>query len=945
MNDLELLRKYVQDGSEAAFAELARRYVSLVYTAAMRHVHNAQDAEDVTQAVFLLLARKSRSLSKSVVVPGWLLRATHFASKTLLRARARRQRHESRAATMKQTTSGSSMRSNGSAPDWDRVAPLLDEAIAALANPARDALVLRFFRNKSYREVAERLSIAEPAARQRVARAVEQLRNFFANRGVVLTTAALEGLVVGHGVQPAPAALVPLAAALGVKGAAVAARHAVLAQGAAMAMVPASVKVGLVAAIVLIVGAVSMTVYEGHRGDRSALVAAGAPAAITPIQVQSAPIRGRVIDPTGRPAVGAEVLLARASTPVSVYAARGSGVLAVKSGPDGSFEFPSQSDATAIVARSDEGVAQVRVADLQTIDVIRLVPWGRIEGTLKVGNAPQVGQTVELSRTGGSLAEWYAWRIMHEARARTDGRGHFVFDRVIPLPPGTPNQLELKWRAPSAAGQRFAQFWVAPRQTLKVQLGGTGRPVIGRLNAPPGLPPFVGQLVAQPPASQPARAIAWRPAIIPVVASADGSFRADDVPAGAYNLVLISAEAVRGAPISEAAAQANTQVIVPEMAGGRSDQPLDVGTLAAVINVRLSPGKPAPDFVANLPDGRSILLSDMRGKFVLLHLRQAGTDDEQWVRTSDLKVIRDRFGGRNDFVLLDVPFSPQIGPTAESQSILARIAARVRAMSRPDSTRPATAPSSEIPQVYLSSATRLFLIGPDGTCLAPSLESRSAFSRLAEMLPRQARSDPNVVLHIEHRPPSNGAAIMMASSTYAVSSSQNVARAARFAVVAGERGDLSAGLSVLNDGRLAGDDDQPVANFFFSHGSLEGRFRMDLAEPIEIGRINSYSRHRTHRGPQVYIVYGSDGQASGFNPQPPIGVDPASCGWTQIADVDTRPAQGPAGGQYAVSLTARSGVLGKFRHLLFVTFVTETDDDIGQTFYSEIEVFRGETHP
>lgn len=935
MNDLELMRSYVRNGSEAAFAELAGRYAGLVYSAAMRHLHNAQDAEDITQAVFLLLARKARGLGSGVVLPAWLLRATHYASKTLLRGRVRRQRHEAKAATMNKTTPGGSGGFKDTGPDWDRVAPLLDEAIASLGTSSRDALVLRFFQDNSYREVAKRLSIAEPAARQRVGRGVEQLRSYFARRGVVLSASALEGLVVAHGVAPAPATLVSMAAATPTKGAIAVAKHAALAHGAAMGMIPASAKAAAAAAMVLLIGAISVLILQGHRANQSATLAADAPHVLPLPPVQAGPIHSRVLDPSGKPAAGAEVLLARPSAAVSVYAPAGPGVMAVRAAADGSFEFPSQPDATAIVARNGQGVAQVRVADLQKSDAIRLVPWGRIEGTVKVGESPQVGQTVDLSRTGGSLGEWYAWRVMHEARTRTDGRGRFVFDRVIPLPPGSASQLELKWQAPNAAGQRLVQLSLAPGETVWVELGGTGRPVIGRVAAPAGLPPFTGQLVAQAPTSQPAGVAVWRPTLIPVAVSADGSFRADDVPAGTYNLVLVSVEQVHGMPAAEASAQAYTQLTVGPMPGEPRDQPLDVGTLQASVNQLLASGQQAPDFVATTADGKSLRLSDLRGRFVLLYLRQPGLDDGRWVGRSDLQVIRDRFGGRSDFALLDVPLDPSMTPTRGPTSALSWIMGH-QSSDQKASIFPTTVPSTALPPVYLSSMTRLFLIGPDGKCVARSLTGRTAFSELADVMPRTATSNPNVRVHIEHHPLSNGPAVQLAG---VAGVGQNVARSAQVERVDGNPGYLNGSLRVLNDGVLAESDDQPGANFFFSYGSLEGRFRMDLPGATDIARINTYSRHRSTRGPQVYAVYGSDGRSAGFNVRPPIGVDPASCGWTKIADVDTRPSGGPSGGQYAVSLTGAAGPIGRFRHLLFLTFATETDDNWGQTFYSEIEVW------
>ena len=147
-----------------------------------------------------------------------------------------------------------------------------------------------------------------------------------------------------------------------------------------------------------------------------------------------------------------------------------------------------------------------------------------------------------------------------------------------------------------------------------------------------------------------------------------------------------------------------------------------------------------------------------------------------------------------------------------------------------------------------------------------------------------------------------------------------------------------ADLSVLTDGLLPTEQDQPAANFFFNAGSDGGRFLMDLGTAIEIAQVNSYSWHPDTRGPQIYALFASDGTTAKFNLEPDAKTDPTSCGWKLIASVDTRPKQGDSGGQYGVSITDASGSLGKFRYLLFDAVPTESDDAWGNTFFSEIDV-------
>lgn len=166
----------------------------------------------------------------------------------------------------------------------------------------------------------------------------------------------------------------------------------------------------------------------------------------------------------------------------------------------------------------------------------------------------------------------------------------------------------------------------------------------------------------------------------------------------------------------------------------------------------------------------------------------------------------------------------------------------------------------------------------------------------------------------------------------------NAAAKATFTIVAGTADDNSGNVSLLNDGKLPTEEDQPDHNFFFNAGTEGGRVQADFGSVIAIKAINSYSWHPNTRGPQVYKLYASDGTTDGFNPKPGNGVDPTQAGWKLIASVDTRPKSGDGGGQYGVSISDSTGVIGKYRYLLFDMSRTESDDDFGNTFYSEISV-------
>lgn len=166
----------------------------------------------------------------------------------------------------------------------------------------------------------------------------------------------------------------------------------------------------------------------------------------------------------------------------------------------------------------------------------------------------------------------------------------------------------------------------------------------------------------------------------------------------------------------------------------------------------------------------------------------------------------------------------------------------------------------------------------------------------------------------------------------------NAASKAKLSLAVGKQDPNGGSLNALTDGVLPTEEDQPGANFFFDAGSDGGRILMDLGSAIEIAQVNTYSWHTDTRGPQVYNLYASDGTDPKFNPEPNAKTDPVTCGWSLIAQVDTRPKQGGSGGQYGVSISDSRGSLGKFRYFLFDSVPTETDDPWGNTFYSEVDI-------
>lgn len=201
--DAELLRRYAEQKDQAAFAEFVRQNLPLVYRCACRSLDgDAGRAEDVAQEVFVQVARKARPLSSHPALAAWLHTATRYAAADARRGEQRRQQRHEEARTMHE------IEKDGPAePRWDRLQPVIDEALASLKAPDREAVLLRFFAGKTHAEIGARLGLAEDAARMRVDRALEKLRAGLARHGIVSTGGALGAALAGQGALAVPAGL------------------------------------------------------------------------------------------------------------------------------------------------------------------------------------------------------------------------------------------------------------------------------------------------------------------------------------------------------------------------------------------------------------------------------------------------------------------------------------------------------------------------------------------------------------------------------------------------------------------------------------------------------------------------------------------------------------------------------------------------------------------
>jgi RNA polymerase sigma factor (sigma-70 family) len=196
MQDWHDLHAYAHGGSQEAFTAIVRRYAGPVFAMCLRQLGDRQLAEDATQAVFLALAQRAARLGPGTVLSGWLFQASRYVCANVRRAEQRRRRHE-------QAARANAPSSSTSASESQDLAPMLDDAVASLRVRDRQLVVLRYMRGLSVAELAAEIGVSEPAARKRLSRALERLREYFERHG-----ATVAGAEVVLASPDAPVALV-----------------------------------------------------------------------------------------------------------------------------------------------------------------------------------------------------------------------------------------------------------------------------------------------------------------------------------------------------------------------------------------------------------------------------------------------------------------------------------------------------------------------------------------------------------------------------------------------------------------------------------------------------------------------------------------------------------------------------------------------------------------
>ncbi|MGO8766381.1 MAG: RNA polymerase sigma factor [Limisphaerales bacterium] len=286
-DDLTLLREFAADHSEAAFAALVNRHVNLVYSVALRRVRDPHLAEEITQVVFIILARQAGALGDNTILPGWLCRTACYASADALRKQQRRQQREHEAQI-------ESIVNEPESEAWQQIAPVLEAAMAQLGRKDHDALALRFFENKSFAEVAAALRTSEGAAKMRVSRALDKLRVRLVKRGVTLTATVLAGAVAANSVQAAPAGLAVKLTAVAAKGAATTTSITTILKGTLKIMAWTKMKTAVVIGVgILLAEGTTTVLLKEHAAPKQEGVASNQ------LRIQS-PVQSPVAEPAIR---------------------------------------------------------------------------------------------------------------------------------------------------------------------------------------------------------------------------------------------------------------------------------------------------------------------------------------------------------------------------------------------------------------------------------------------------------------------------------------------------------------------------------------------------------------------------------------------------------------------------------------------------------------------
>ncbi len=369
---------------------------------------------------------------------------------------------------------------------------------------------------------------------------------------------------------------------------------------------------------------------------------------------------GTLLLSDGTPAVGAEVNATMReqgylfmNTPGKIY--RNDQALKVVTDDQGKFELKDPGFDGLVLITHEEGFLRTSIEQLASHPKLTLQPWGRIEGTLKVGTKPEPNANINLSANNFS-GKGGGWHF--GLNAQTDAAGNFTFDKV---PPGEAHLYRYFDRVPGPITETYQQtVTVKPGETTHIDYGGTGRPVIGQVEGNADWKNDVHLLVLKPKADTNALARpsaedyfdpeefqkAWaeynqkgqqanRPNAYYLKFTEDGSFRGEDVPAGAYELRIKVTEPLKPgenrygpAGDEKVIASVTREVVIPEIPDGRSDEPVDIGTFELDWK-RPQISQPPISLSGPTLEGKPFSLDSLRGKFVILNFWTTWSENSQ----------------------------------------------------------------------------------------------------------------------------------------------------------------------------------------------------------------------------------------------------------------------------------------------------------------------------
>jgi RNA polymerase sigma factor (sigma-70 family) len=445
------LRLYADGGDADAFTRLVGRYVNLVYTLCVRQLGDAHLAEDVTQAVFILLARKARSLRPTVVLSGWLFDASRYCCANARRAQSRRTHYETEAAKQRPET----VQHATASLEQEEMGQVLHRALGRLNARTRQVVLLRYFEQRSIREVGNVLGVSEEAAKHRIARAVDKLRQIMLREEV--GTAALVSQspqwIEQHALLVPPEHLAACASQVALSGTGAAASTTAIAKAASAAMSWAKMQIVLMTIAACVVGGAGVILLAQQLAQPAAPVqlssATTAPAPLAVLLDQSSPLQtlrslGRCIAATDENAATQCLLLSDDDQSRMIAAGLRLNVAQLRLQQTLTRHFGSEAPRLALtdipVAQFiDEGLARLGPADEQ-IDADKAVVTVKIDAEV-LAKVPQ--------------AHVYQGMPLYFVR---DASGKWIFDASATVAMITLDTRNMPHRADPRLG---TQFWNA----------------------------------------------------------------------------------------------------------------------------------------------------------------------------------------------------------------------------------------------------------------------------------------------------------------------------------------------------------------------------------------------------------------------------------------------------------------------------------------------------